>query len=274
MAPAQSKLAGIKRTLYVDDEASEDGFFDSAMTKIAKGTAVFADDYVDAMADGKTKGLPKNMDDIVVDIDKDKENVKEPRCTKKPKAYTPLDAQDVLLCPQCANRNVFAMFDDASYYSDGNVKHYNIGCQGTDASPCSFCDSEGDKTPSPKKGSEFVEPAGFDIEQFVGEEPTPKKMPADVPVCKWCHLAPCIVENKEARAEGEWIVDSLNEELSKGLHVPLRNYRYALYRMCARRLGHKGKGIRVVLPVCVQSFVDKNFVEKDEVRTGFKEATT
>jgi len=119
-----------------------------------------------------------------------------------------------------------------------------------------------------------VEPAGFNIKQFVGEEPTPKKMPADVPVCKSCHIAPCIVENKEARAEGEWIVDSLNDELSEGLHVPLQNYRCALYRMHARRLGHAGKGIRVVLPVCVQSFVNKNYVEKDEVCTGFQEATT
>lgn len=272
MAPVQSKLASIKRKLCVDDEGSEHGFFDSPMTKIAKGTAVFADDYVEAMADGKMKGLPKNMDNIVVDIDEN-ENFKQPRCTKKPKVYTPLDAQDVLLCPKYDKRNVFAMFDDASYYSDGNVKHYNIGCQGTDGSPCSFCDSEGDKTPSPKKGSQFVEPAGFDIEEFEGEEPTPKKMPADVPVCKWCNMAPCILENKESKAEGEWIVDSLNEELNEGLHVPLRNYRYALYRMYARRLGHKGKGIRVVLPVCVQTFVDKHFVEKDEVRTGFKEAT-
>ena len=72
------------------------------------------------------KGLPKNLDDIVVD--NDKQNVKAPRCTKTMKTHAALDAQDVLLCPKCAKRDIFAAFDDASCCSDGNVKHCNIGC--------------------------------------------------------------------------------------------------------------------------------------------------
>jgi len=120
-----------------------------------------------------------------------------------------------LLCPKYGTkRNIFAMFDDASYYSDGNVKHYNIGCQGNDSSPCSFCESV---TASPKKkGSHFAELAGFNIEDYEGEEDSPRKMPADVPVCKWCKMAPCILYNQESRDEGEWIVDSLNEEVIEG----------------------------------------------------------
>jgi len=73
--------------LYADDDSCDDGILNSSMTKIAKGTAVFSDDYVNAMADGKMTGLPKNLDNIVVDIDEyiDKENAKAPRCTKKMK---------------------------------------------------------------------------------------------------------------------------------------------------------------------------------------------
>jgi len=55
MAPAQSKLAGIKRTVCADDDSSDDGFCDSPMTKIVKGSAAFAGDCVDAMADRKIK---------------------------------------------------------------------------------------------------------------------------------------------------------------------------------------------------------------------------
>jgi len=218
------------------------------------------------------KGLPKNLDDVVVN--NDKQNVKASRCTKNVKTCAALDAQDVLLCPKCAKRDIFAVFDDASCCLDGNVKHCNIGCQGTDTSPCSFCDSEGNKkTPTPKKkGSDFAEPTGFNIEEFKGEEDSPKKIPADVPLCKWCQLAPCILHNQESRDEGVWIVDNLNVKLNEGHHVPLRNHSVALCRMHARRLGHKGKGDRVVLPVCVQSHVDEHFAEKGEVRTGFKEA--
>jgi len=271
MAPAQSKLASKKRAYSSDSSHTDDEYgcaiLDHPMRKIANGTAVFSDDYVNAMADGTMKCLPKKMDDIVVDVDSEKEN----RCTKKMKSYTPLDSQDVLLCPKYGNRDIFALFDDASYYSDGNVKHYNITCQGTDSSPCSFCISDEEKrTPSPK--NQFVKPKGFNINDYEGEEDTPKKMPAGVPVCKWCNLAPCILENEETRDEGECIVDHLNEEVNEGKDVPLRNYRHALYRMYARRLGYKGKGVRVLLPVCVQAYVDKHFVEEGEVRTGFKDS--
>ena len=35
------------------------------MNKIARGTAVFSDDFFEAMAKGKMFSLPKNLDDIV-----------------------------------------------------------------------------------------------------------------------------------------------------------------------------------------------------------------
>jgi len=40
-----------------------------AMNKIGRGTAVFRDEYVEAMAAGKDVKLPKNLDEIVDDVD-------------------------------------------------------------------------------------------------------------------------------------------------------------------------------------------------------------
>mgnify|MGYP000694343093 CR=1 FL=1 len=44
-----------------------------AMDKVAQGVAVFADEYVEAMAAGKNVNLPKSLDDVVVDVDSEDE---------------------------------------------------------------------------------------------------------------------------------------------------------------------------------------------------------
>jgi len=263
MAPNHSKLAandGGKR--------KRPPLAECAMNKIGRGGAVFSDEYVEAMAAGKMKDLPKNLDDIIVSIDSDEEEAidKELRCSKKLKTCGPLDVQDVLLCPEYAKRNMFAVFDDASYYSDGNVKHHNIKCQGTDSSPCSFCDTPSPSPPKVKK-HEFVQAKGFDIADYEGEEDTPKKISGNGNICKWCNWDPCILLEDEVNEEARVIVDNLIAQEKQGIQLTYRNYRYALYRMYARALGYKE---RQLLPVCVQSYIDKHFAEEDEKQTGFK----
>jgi len=250
-----------------------------AMNKIARGAAVFSDEFVEAMAAGKMKALPKNLDKIIVDVDSEEdseeeiETAKKLRCSKKVKSYkSSFDVEDIEPCPKYAKRDAFAVWEDASYYSDGDVKHFNIKCQGTDSSPCSFCtgDSGDDnyvKTPSPKgKVSEFAQAKGFDINDYEAEEETPKKISGDA--CKWCQLAPCIMEDDEVHEEARVIIENLQAQAEMGVQLTFRNYRYPLYRMYARALGYKGD--RFILPVCVQSFIDANFVEEGEERTGFK----
>jgi len=198
------------------------------------------------------------------------------RCSKKVKSYkSSLDLEEVDLCPKYAKRNAFAIWEDASYCSDGELKQFHIKCQETESSPCSFCSGDsGDdnyvKTPSPKKkGSEFAQAEGFDINNYEGEEDTPKKMASGVgKFCKWCEWDPCILEDDEVNEEARVIVDNLMAQEAQGVDVTHRNYRHALYRMCARALGYTQ--VRQLLPVCVQSFVDKNFSYEGEVRAGFK----
>jgi len=278
MAPAHSKPLDRKR-------AAESQFCVSPMSKIAKGCAVFTDDFVDAMAEGRKVALPKNLDEIVVDVDSEKENESDSekedsftihRCSKKVKSYkSSLDLEEVDLCPKYGKRNAFAIWEDASFYSDGELKQFHIKCQETESSPCSFCsgDSGEDnyvKTPSPKrKGSEFAQAKGFDINNYEGEEDTPKKMAAGIgKLCKWCEWDPCILEDDEVNEEARVIVDNLMAQEAQGIDVTHRNYRYALYRMYARALGYKQ--VRQLLPVCVQAFLDKNFSYEGEERTGFK----
>jgi len=69
--------------------------------------------------------------------------------------------------------------------------------------------------------------------------------------------------NEEARV----IVDNLIAQQKQGIDVTFRNCRCALYRMYARALGHTHE--RELLPVCVQCYIDKHFVEEGETRTGF-----
>jgi len=76
------------------------------------------------------------------------------------------------------------------------------------------------------------------------------------------------MEDDDVHEDVRLLVDNLKAQEDMGIELELRNYRHALCRMYAHALGYKGK--RVVLPVCVQSFVDKHFVEEGEERTGFK----
>jgi len=229
---------------------------------------------VEAMATGKMKELPKNLDDIIVEVDDaEEEDFVSTRCSKKVKTCrSSLDLEGVDLCPKYANRSVFAVFDDASYYSDGDLKNFNIKCQGKETSPCSLCtgDSGDDnyvKTPSLKgKGSEFVQAKGFDINDCEAEEETPKKVSGNA--CKWCKWDPCILEDDDVNEEARVVVDNLMAQEAQGIDVTHRNYRYALYRMYARALGFTR--VRELLPVCVQAFLDKNFSYEGEERTGFK----
>ena len=257
-----------------------------AMNKTARGAAVFTDDHVEAMAAGNDVKLPKDLDDIVVDVNDDKsekgidwESVLKPvpkeviAADEEVRTYH--DAIEKACCPKYSN-NPFKFFEDATWHSDGlEVKHFNISCQGTESSPCSYCSDDekpGYKTPSPTpkvKRTEFAQAKGFNLSDFEGEEETPEKKVSYGPdVCKWCHRDPCLVDDEEVRAEGKVVVDNLNAQAAAGTELQLNNYRFALYRMYARVLGFTGK--RYLLPVCVQAYVDKYFVAKDETRTGFK----
>jgi hypothetical protein len=274
MAPAHSKLTKNESKKRLGQA------LEHSMSKISKGTAVFSDEFVNAMAEGKPVPLPKNLDDVVVDIDSEEEDDKNSdkengnkslRCTKKLKTYkSSLDVEDIEPCPKYARRGPFAVWEDASYYSDGELKHFNIKCQETESSPCSFCtgDSGDDnyvKTPSPKgKGSEFAQAKGFDINDYEGEEATPNKRSANS--CKWCMWDPCVMNNDEVNEEAKVIVDNLIAQEKQGIEVSYKSYRYALYRYYARVFKYKE---RELLPVCVQSFIDENFVEEGEERTGF-----
>ena len=276
MAPTHSKPLNKKR---------QGSFFDSPMTKIAKGTAVFCDEFANSMAEGKKVPLPKNLDDTVVDVDKenvgiDWENVLKPipkeEIAKDEEIRTCQDAMEKAICPKHSKFNMFKVFDDATWTSDGEeAKHYSICCHGTESSPCSHC-SDADKVhkaPSPEakkppvKKNTFAQAIGFNAQDCEGEEDTPVKVSADA--CKWCKWDPCILEDDETNEEARVTVDNLMMQEQQGIKLEFRNYRCALCRMYARRLGCKGK--RVILPVCVQCFVDKHFSEKDEERTGFKE---
>jgi len=276
MAPTHSKpvLGEKKRSAKKANMAS---FMKHPIQKLQDGEAVFSDEFVDAMAEGKKFHMKGDFDSILVEVDSEKENENvSRRCSKKPKSYkSSFDVEDVEVCPKYATkRGVFAVWEDATYYSDGDVKHFNIKCQETDSSPCSFCTGHsGDdkdtyvKTPSPEaKGSEFAQAKGFDINDYEGEEDTPKKISGNG--CKWCKWDPCILENEEVNEEARVIVDNLISQEEQGIELNFRNYRYALYRMYARALGYTG--YREILPVCVQCYVDKHFVEEGEARTGFK----
>ena len=125
-------------------------------------------------------------------------------------------------------------------------------------------------SPPPVKRVEtvvFVQAKGYKKEDFEGEEDTPKKISADS--CKWCHWDPCLLLNDDVNEEAACLVDNLIAQEKQGVELTFKNYRFALYRFYARKLGYKEK--RYILPVCVQAYIDKHFVEKDEIRTGFKD---
>ena len=248
--------------------------FSHPLNQLTRGDVLWDDAFVDAMAEGKKPAEPINWDKILKPIDENvvKADVEVKTYTKAiEKITTYEDACEKAVCPKYS-RTPFKFFDDATWTSDGEeVKHYNVFCQGTESSPCSQCSEDSQtKNPPNKKAkrnpNELVQAKDFNVDDFVGEEDTPKKVSANA--CKWCLWDPCIVDDEEVREEGRTTVDNLNAQRAAGVALELDNYRFALYRMYARILGYKGK--RYILPVCVQGYIDKHFVAPGEKRTGFK----
>ena len=243
--------------------------FDHPLNQLSRGDVLWDEDYVGAMAEGKKMEGKIDWDKILKPVDpnmikQDDEVKMHAKAIEKITAYE--DALEKAVCPKHSNHPL-KFFDDATWTSDGeDVKCYNIKCQGTESSPCSFCSQESEvKTPPPKKPkttSEFAQAKGFNKDDFEGEEETPKKMSADA--CKWCQLDPCIIDDDESREEGRMIVNNLNAQEGSEMN----NFRFALYRTHARQLGYVGE--RHILPRCVYLFIEKHFVEPGEKSTGFK----
>ena len=236
--------------------------FDHPINKLSRGEVLWDDDCVEAMAEGKLPAAPVNWDKILKPVD--------PNVVKQDEEVrTCQEAIEKAVCPKCS-RNPFQFFDDAAWASDGEeVKHCNVFCQGTESSPCSQCSEDSQTKNPPRKKTKqekvtetnaLVQAKGFHKEDFEGEEETPQKISADA--CKWCQLEPCIVDDEET--EGKMIVDNLNAQEGSEMN----NFRFALCRMCARQLGCVGE--RHILPRCVCLFIEANFVEAGEKRTGFK----
>jgi len=253
---------------------------DHPMNQITRGDLLWDDDFVKDMAEGKK---PKHGGDWAKitkpNIKDEEEEIESPG---KPRTFQ--EAMERAGCPKYHDvSNPFKLFDDAEWYSDGeDVKWFNIKCGGTETSPCSFCSDKnkvvkvkaGVYTPSPSPvkppaKSEFVQAKGYNKDDYEGEEDSPKKMaPRTADFCKWCQWDPCILKTDHVNEEARMLVDNLIAQEKQGIDITFKNYRFALYRMYARVLGFKQK--RYILPVCVQLFIDDNFVEPGEERTGFK----
>jgi len=162
-------------------------------------------------------------------------------------------------CPKC-KASFFAVFDDANFCSDGEIKKFDLKCLGTESSPCSHCSGNNNNvlTPDPSppkvKKSEFAQTEGFCNEDCEGEEESHKKMLANA--CKGCLHDPCVVDDEEVSEEGQTIVKNLN---ANGI-TETKPCRFALCRMCACVPGHREK--RCMLLRCVCLFVEKHFVEE------------
>ena len=166
--------------------------FDHPLNQFSRGDALWDDEFVEAIAKGKKPAEPINWDKILKPIDKnviqaDVEVKTYTKAIEKITAY--LDACEKAVCPK-HSKTPFKFFDDATWTSNGEeVKHYNSFCQGTESSPCSQCSEDSQtKNPPQKKAktnkNELVQAKGFNVDDFVGEEDTPKKVSAVV--CKWC----------------------------------------------------------------------------------------
>ena len=208
MAPTHSKPLDRKRV---------GTFLNSPMAKIAKGTAVFLDDFVNGMAEGKKPSLPKYLNDLVVDINDEEEEeeakvlqpIDDNIVAKKKKiikcTYDKLEDMhdEDKLCPKHNDRDPFALWSNATHHSDGELNHFNVACQGTESGPCSFC-AEDPKTPeaSPVKPKTLAQAKGFNVNDCEGEECTPKKISANA--CKWS-LALWMTITSTRRLGHSWI---------------------------------------------------------------------
>lgn len=227
----------------------------AAMDRIADGTAVFSDDFVAAMAEGKKHPLPKNLDDIVVDCS----TPKRPRKSKDKENKSPQD-----FCHLSNERG--SSFD---YYSDGETKMPRMKLK-VDPKTRYWVEDKGqdDGDGKPRAwGFKSPDDVAEEREEKVVEEKADEEKTEDVQACCFCHRSPCIVADEAASDEGSEIVDWLNEERLGGIEIPLRSYRFYLHRMHARHLNFRGT--RQELPQCIITWIDTYFREDGETRTGF-----
>jgi len=184
MAPTHSKLHhddGDKKMPAVAKKKPP--LMECAMNKIARGTDVFTEEHVEAMAAGKDVKLQKKMDAIVVDVDDDVDDdgneeginwdkvpqpIPKEEIAKDEEVSAHSDAIKKAVHPTCdTKRNCFAFFDDVTLMSDGEeVEHHNIWCQGAESSTCSHCSETEKKTPAPVKktrAEKLAQAKGFDL---------------------------------------------------------------------------------------------------------------
>jgi len=247
--------------------------FDHPLNALMRGEAVWDDNFVAAMAEGRKPVCSFDWKKMTKPVDaENKENAAKPHVGDDVKVAS----YNEVIEKCCSKYKPLQIFDNATYHSDGEVKSFNLECQGTESSPCS-CSSRSDiktqRTPpgpsphkprakKPKTKDGLVQAKGFNKKDFEGEEETPMKIPANA--CKWCLLYPCIVDAEETVEEGHMICDNL---IAQG-ETEKRTFRFPLYQMYARALGYTGK--RWILPRCVYLWVDRHFVDEGEERTGFK----
>lgn len=126
-----------------------------AMNKVLRGSTVFTDEFVNAMADGKKVPLPKSLDDIVVDVDDvgiDWNKILQPVPRKIIKEDDEVKAYNKAIKPAKFHakyvEDPLRVFDNAEFYSDGEVKCWNCSTSSCSApSPDVSCSVK--HTPSP-----------------------------------------------------------------------------------------------------------------------------
>jgi len=236
----------------------------SAMDRIANGTAVFSDDFAAAMAEGKKKRLPKNLDDIVVDV-----GLATPKRPKMANGKENKKTRD--FCHLSDDRG--SSFDCCS---DGETKMARMKLKVDPKTRCWVEDKGDDDGDGKPRAWGFKSADDKDAEETEDKAAEDKKLAEDLTeekagdeeVCPFCNRVPCIVVDEVASEEGSDIVDWLNEETqSAGFNIPLRSHRFCLCRMHARHLNFHGR--RQELPKCVADWIDKHFRDDGEDRTGF-----
>jgi len=167
----------------------------TAMERAADGTAFFSDDFVVAMAEGEKHALPKNLDGIVVDADKDA----KPSCAKKPKQNDDDDKENK---PKCEFANVVEEHASCDHCSDGErtmtpQKKVKDKTQDDD-------DDDDAKPPSVEKNvtavKEKPEEEKKDEDLEVADEDL--EIPEWVGSCVHCNRDPCVVKDEDACDEG------------------------------------------------------------------------
>jgi len=246
MAPTHSKpvLDEKKRSAKKANRAMA-SLIKHPIQKLQDGDAVFNDDFVNAVAEGKHCRLKGGLDAILDE--------------KKPKGLPKDDRK----------HSPFQKCEDAECHSDGELvkpikddsffEEEEEDEDGENKEP--FLTQLSEATPQKKDG--LVQAEGFNLDDCMAEEE-----PVNPNACPDCLRYPCILDDPAAIEEGHEIVNELLMDRIEGLEVNDNNFRYALCRMCARHLRFCD---RTMLPRCVYQFINKHFKEEDEPSTGFRE---